>query len=145
MITMLERVRPAAPSTAVVIAGDEETRVLFRGLLRLHRFKILGEADGARRGLELVAQHRPSLLVVDAALAQGSYSELVAGSRGAIEGLRVVLVKSAARGPPPPPGEKEADVVLIRPFRILQFAEALDGAAAPTPNPADPPKVPDLS
>ena len=41
--------------SAVVVAGDEETRVLLRGLLRLHHFRVDGEAEGATQAIELIS------------------------------------------------------------------------------------------
>jgi two-component system, NarL family, response regulator DevR len=113
-------------ATAIVVAGDEEVRVLLRGLLRLHHFRVDGEAGGASHALELLRDHRPSLLVVDVNLAEGSSVMLVADARAIVPHLRVILVASASR--PPAPATDPAhrpDVVLLRPFRIREFAEAL--------------------
>lgn len=121
-------------STAIVVAGDEETRVLLRGLLRLHHFRVDGEAEGATQAIELVRLHRPSLLVVDASLAEGSSIPLVAHARGLSPGIRVILVAPASRPPTLPTDPvQRPDVVLLRPFRIRQFAEALvpSGASGP--------------
>ena len=108
------------------MAGDEETRVLLRGLLRLHHFRVDGEAQGATETLELIQTHPPSLLVIDASLAEGSCYLLIAQARALAPGLRVILVAPASR-PPAVAAEplQRPDVVLLRPFRIRQFAEAL--------------------
>jgi DNA-binding NarL/FixJ family response regulator len=113
-------------ATAIVVAGDEETRVLLRGLLRLHHFRVDGEAEGATHALELLRDHRPALLVADVNLAEGSPSALVADARAILSPLRVILVAPASRPPlPAPDAAHRPDVVLLRPFRIRQFAEAL--------------------
>ena len=108
------------------MAGDEETRVLLRGLLRLHHFRVDGEAEGASQAIELVRVHRPTLLVIDANLAEGSANPLVAQARALVPGLRVILVAPASRPPvlPVDPVQRP-DTILLRPFRIRQFAEAL--------------------
>ncbi len=113
-------------STAIVVAGDEETRVLLRGLLRLHHFRVEGEAEGASHALELLRDRRPHLMVADVNLAEGSPSSLVEAARALLPSLRVILVAPASRPPPAPrdPGPRP-DVVLLRPFRIRQFADAL--------------------
>lgn len=125
----------ASPPTAVVVAGDEETRVLLRGLLRLHHFRVDGEAEGATQAMELLKDHQPSLLVADVNLAEGSPTTLVADARMLLPNLRVILVAPASRPPPPPEDPSRAPhVVLLRPFRIRQFAEAL----LPGPGPSGP-------
>jgi DNA-binding NarL/FixJ family response regulator len=118
----------------VVVASDEETRVLLRGLLRLHHFRIVGEAEGATHAFELVEGQRPSVLVVDSNLAEGSTSGLISATHSAVPATRVVLVSPANR-PPPMEGAARPDVVLPRPFRIHQFAEAIAavGPAPPVP------------
>ena len=108
--------------------------MLLRGLLRLHHFRVDGEAQGATEAIDLVRSHRPSLLVVDASLAEGSASLLVGHARGAAPGLRVILVAPASRPPALPSDPAQCpDVVLLRPFRIRQFAEALAPAGPGTP------------
>ena len=119
-----------------MVAGDEETRVLLRGLLRLHHFRVDGEAEGATQATDLIRVHRPSLLVVDANLAEGSSTLLVGQARALVPGLRVILVAPASR--PPNPSSDPAqrpDAVLLRPFRIRQFAEALVPPGSPGPSP----------
>ncbi len=124
-------------SSAVVIAGDEETRVLLRGLLRLHHFRVDGEAEGASQGLELVREHHPNLVVADVNLAEGSPTVLVSETRKFDRGIRVVLVAPASRPPvTASPEDGGPNVVLLRPFRIRQFAEALIPSS---PNPGAPP------
>lgn len=126
--------------SAVVAAGDEETRVLLRGLLRLHHFRVDGEADGAPQALELIRTHHPGLLISDVNLATGSPAALVADARAIDRNLRIVLVAPSSRPPPVMGvGGQGPDVVLLRPFRIRQFAEAI---AAPSPAPPSPPEAP---
>ena len=121
---------PAA--TAVVVGAEGETRVLLRGLLRLHRLRIVGEADGAGTAVELIRSHRPDLVVTDTVLSQGSVDEIVREGRALVPGLRVVIVSPASRPPPAVEAGARADVVLVRPFRIRQFAEALNVPAPAT-------------
>ena len=113
-------------STAIVVAGDEQSRVLFRGLLRLHHVWVDGEAEGETRAIELIRTHRPSLLVVDAILTDGSLTRLIGQARALVPGLRVILTVPAPSSPhlSTNPSERP-DVVLLRPFRMFQFAEAV--------------------
>ncbi len=114
----------------MVVAGDEETRVLLRGLLRLHHFRVDGEADGVTQALELLHNHRPGLMVVDVNLAEGTAGALLAEARTIVPMLRIILVAPASRPPAATPGPGP-DVTLLRPFRIRQFAEALSPNVAP--------------
>jgi DNA-binding NarL/FixJ family response regulator len=124
--------------TAVVAAGDEETRILLRGLLRLHHFRVDGEAEGAAQALALLRDHRPTLLVTDVNLAEGSSTSLVAEARAALPSLRVILVAPSSRPPPTLPAGSGPNVILLRPFRIRQFAEAVQPSTDATPS-AGPP------
>lgn len=119
--------------TAVVVAGDEETRVLLRGLLRLHHFRVVGEADGATQAVDLVKDQSPSVLVTDVNLAEGDITALLDQARQTSPKLRIVLVAPSTRAPPEKEGMRSPDVVLIRPFRIRQFAEALRPSEGPRP------------
>ncbi len=110
---------------ALVVSGDEQMRILLRGLLQLHRLRVDGEADGMTDALRLISQHRPALLVLDAHLAEGTAPELVRLTRAREPSVRIVLVAPASRPPPAPAPGTGPDVILLRPFRIQQFAEAL--------------------
>jgi len=71
-------------------------------------------------------------MVTDASLVEGSYVNLIAEARRLNPTLRVILVAPASRPPPPSLDPKAGpDTVLLRPFRIHQFAEALSGPQEP--------------
>lgn len=112
-----------APS-ALVVAGEEETRVLLRGLLRLHRFRIIGEAESSVRALALIREQPPATLVVDTSLTDGDARELADAAKRQHPATRVVLVARGSR-PAPRPDLVEPDAVLMRPFRIQEFARAI--------------------
>jgi DNA-binding NarL/FixJ family response regulator len=116
-------------STAVVIAGDEEIRVLLRGLLRLHHFRVLGEAENEDEGIALIRTHTPKLVVADTNLAAGTVGSLFEGARRIVPQIRAVLVapgRGDDAGPPP-----KADAVLQRPFRVRDFAAAVGASPSP--------------
>ena len=121
-----------SPTTAVVVAGEEETRVLLRGLLRLHRFRVLGEASGVTPGLQILDTQAPTVLVVDSELAEGTAVDLVVEGKRRHPRTRVVLVAHGSR-PMLPPDAPAPDVVLQRPFRIREFAEAITVPPEETP------------
>lgn len=131
---------PEDAAAAIVVAGDEETRVLLRGLLRLHHFRVEGEAEGATHALELLREHRPQIMVADVNLAEGSPSALIGGARAVLPRLKIILVAPASRPPAPAADSAQRpDVVLLRPFRIRQFAEALLPMANSSGTASDPP------
>lgn len=121
---------PTAAPTAIVVASEEETRVLLRGLLRLHHHRVLGEADGVTGALDLIEREHPDVAVVDSMLAEGSVGDLVPESKRRRPSTRVIVLVHGSR-----PGDAErgpaADVVLKRPFRILEFAHALGVGVPP--------------
>lgn len=116
---------------ALVVAGEEETRVLLRGLLRLHRFRVIGEAESCVRAQALLREQPPATLVIDTSLTDGDALELADSAKRLRPATRVVLVARGSR-PVARPDLIEPDVVLLRPFRIQEFAQAV--AAPPPPS-----------
>jgi CheY-like chemotaxis protein len=110
---------------ALVVAADEEMRILLRGLLQLHRVRVDAEAAGTTEALRLVREHRPGLIVADAHLSEGTAPDLVSGARAIVAGVRLVVIAPASRPPPTFSKGCQPDVVLLKPFRIQQFAEAI--------------------
>jgi CheY-like chemotaxis protein len=127
------RANESSPPTALVVAADEEMRILLRGLLQLHRVRVEAEASGLTEALRLLREHRPRLVVADSHLSEGTPADLVTGCRTLVPGLRVILVIPASRPPPLLPGDGAPDVLLLKPFRIQQFAEAIAPPRPPSP------------
>lgn len=132
-ISMSASISPARTegASAIVVAGDEETRVLLRGLLRLHHYRVIGEAEGSTEGTELLRTHPPSVMVVDAALAEGSFPVLIREARLLRPEMRVVLVTPTPvrPGDGTPKGADGPDATVTRPFRLADFLTALRGSA----------------
>lgn len=120
---------PNQAQSAMVVAGDEETRVLLRGLLRLHRFRIVGEADGVSSALDRLREATPDTLVADSHLAEGTVEQLLREVRARHRSLHFVLVVHDATPPSFAPTEAPS-VILHRPFRIQEFATAIRPAGA---------------
>jgi len=124
---------------ALVVAADEELRILFRGLLQLQHVRVDAEAEGVTDALRLIRDHRPGLVVADTQLADGTPAELLGKARAIDPRLRLVLVAPSSRPPPTSEREQGPDVLLLRPFRIQQFADAV---APRAPEPRDLPPSP---
>jgi len=125
------RANDVSPSGAVVVAAEGEMRVLLRGLLQLHRVRVDAEAGGVTEALRQIREHRPALVVADSHLSEGNPGDLVSEARTIVPGLRIVLVAPAAHPPSSSAKGREPDVVLLKPFRIRQFAEAISPPGAP--------------
>jgi len=117
---------PEAPAaaTAVIVAGNEETRVLLRGLVRLQHFHVVGESEGSTEALHLLREHRPSLVLIETGLAEGSAAALLQAAHALLPASRLVVV-----GPLDPQGgaptRGERITYLRKPFRIAEFAQAI--------------------
>jgi DNA-binding NarL/FixJ family response regulator len=121
---------PEARATAVIVAGNEETRVLLRGLVRLQHFHVVGESEGATEGLQLIRQHRPSLVLIDTSLVEGGPAALLQSASELLPECRLVVVGALdPHGAPAPQGPMIT--YLRKPFRIAEFAQAI-GRNAPT-------------
>lgn len=130
---------PAPPSgaPAIVLGGSEDTRLLLRGLLRLHRHRVLLEAP-TREGLaRLPSTPEVKILVLDAGSDKGEAwaDELATVLKGRSDIRALVIL------PGPDPGietrarQAGARATLVRPFAIRDFVEAVDslGASPSTP------------
>lgn len=121
-------VDPPMP-TAVVVAGDDQTRVLFRGLLRLHHFRVVGETGGATEGDELVRHFQPTVLIADTTLSEGSLAALLPSTRDRSPATRIIVVQPTVRSISPDPAPRP-DATLTRPFRVKDFVDAISTVAA---------------
>jgi len=126
--------RGAVP-TAIVAAQDFRTRLLLRGLLLTQHVQIVGEAETSRQCLSLVRRARPSHLIVHLNLGDGTAFGMIAEVRGAVPGVRIILVtplqRAGSLGQKP---SERPDAVLAEPFTMLDFSAALyppaEGAAS---------------
>jgi response regulator RpfG family c-di-GMP phosphodiesterase len=116
--------RPPASATAVIVAGNEETRVLLRGLVRLQHVHVVGEAEGSTEGLQLVQLHRPTLVLIEASLLEGSAATLIQAAHSLLPASRLVVVGTVdPQGGPTPRADSIA--YLRKPFRIAEFVQAI--------------------
>jgi hypothetical protein len=115
---------------ALVISGSTEIRILLRGLLRLHRVRDVREARGEQEAREQLGSAPPGLVLLDSALEDGELASLFTAIREGVPTARIVFVSRV-----PPPDGLAPDATLIRPFKLVQFAEAIGpgpgGPAAP--------------
>ena len=121
----------------IVAGGSEETRLLLRGLLRLHHHRVVGDLASGASTLTLPPGARDLVVVVDADLQDPEWERSIAQARQQSPNLKVVLLT----------GTRSAEVIakarnlgisaiVRRPFAVRELIEAV-GPAAP-PNPPEP-------
>jgi len=116
----------AAPVEAVLWGENVDTRLLLRGLLRLHRHPVVHEAASLEELLRLPASEDPKILVVAVEPEDGGWErDLTAALKLHPELHPVVILprESAALGPRALAAG--ARVVVVRPFAIREFVDAL--------------------
>ena len=124
---------PTGNSTPAVLWGaNEETRLLLRGLLRLHRHPIVYEARSADDFVGLPSGDGCRILLVDVDGSTGDWASDLARTLERHPDLRSVVIL-----PPRPDPASEAaayrvgaKAVLVRPFSIQDLMRALERAVA---------------
>ena len=119
---------PGRMTDVVVAGGSEETRLLLRGLLRLHHHRVV--ADGFPEGSEISIPPgvQEPVLILEADLAKPECRDIVLRVRSARPDLKIVLLtanrstdvaaKAAALG---------IDSILRRPFAVRELIDAVGG------------------
>ena len=126
---------PARAFPAVLLGGNEDTRLLLRGLLRLHRHPVLLEASGPEGIGRLARSDEVKILVLDvgserAATWADELSEIL---RGHPDLRAVVILPSADVALEGRARAAGARAVLVRPFAIHDFVEAVESAGRGAP------------
>jgi DNA-binding NarL/FixJ family response regulator len=120
-------VSSAAPRTAVVFDPHplwiDAVTVVLRGI----GFEVVGGATETNEALELIARERPSLLVAEITTEPGQLSslELIPEAKDRVEGLRVLVLSSAAE-----PAQIEAALERGANAYVLKTAQHGDLASA---------------
>lgn len=126
------QVVPLSAVPAVLLGGSEDTRLLLRGLLRLHRHRVLLEAQ-APEGIErLPASPETKVLILDAgSKADCTWAEDLSSVLKNRSDLRALVILPTS-DPTLETRAREAGArgVLVRPFAIHDFVEAVDAVAA---------------
>jgi len=113
---------------AVVVGGDEDTRLLLRGLLRLNRHRVLLESPKAEGLSALPASNETKVLVVDAG-SDPSHpwdTDLATVLRARSDLRALVIVSSSDPSLESRARAAGARRVLVRPFAIREFLDAVD-------------------
>ncbi len=86
--------RTARPTTAAIIEDEEHVRVFLRLLLKQVGIDQVWEAGDGRKGLDVVAQHQPELVLLDINLPVMSGLEVLTNLTAAYPAIPVIMVSS---------------------------------------------------
>ena len=117
----------AVHAPAVIWGENDETRLLLRGLLRLHRHPVVQEVASVDELERLPSTSGPCILLYDAPAGDGPWATELASVLERHPELRAIVILP----PGTPVGEVDAHrvgarAVLPRPFAIQEFARALE-------------------
>jgi len=128
---------PPNTAPAILLGGSEDTRLLLRGLLRLHRHRVLLEAP-TREGLDrLPPSPETKVLVLDAGTDKGDRwaEDLSIVLQGRPELHAIVILPRADPALEARARQAGAQAILVRPFGIHDFVQAVDTVGTPSPLP----------
>lgn len=140
----LSRPSPEPPSSggvsAVLLGQNEDTRLLLRGLLRLHRYPVLHEVGTVDELVALPSLPAPTVLVVDVESIWTGWDRELPAALVVHPELRVlVLLPPESAALEPRARAAGAAGVVVRPFAIRDFVRAVATAARgplpPSPRP----------
>jgi CheY-like chemotaxis protein len=114
----------------VIAGGAEETRILLRGLVRLHRHQVVAEGTGPDALASLPKSPAPRLLLVDVDLEEDGWGNAISDAWRDHPDLRIILI-ARSRSPRLEARAKELGIaVLLRsPFAIHELVDAISPKA----------------
>lgn len=130
---------PVPPGTAggtapaILLGGTEDTRLLLRGLLRLHRHRVLLECP-TREGIDrLPVSPETKILILDTGSDKGNSwaEELASVLKGRPDLRALVILPNADPALQTRARQAGAQAVLVRPFAIHDFIQAVDSLGTP--------------
>jgi len=127
----------------VVAGGSEETRLLLKGLVRLHHHRVVAEGPGPETLRDLPALTAPPVALLDVDLDVPGWSEEIRSVLSRFPGTRIVLI-TPNRSPRVDAAASELGIhtVLRRPFPVHSLIEAMDDTEPDAPPPSTPPTGP---
>lgn len=127
-------VPPPTSAPAVILGGNEDTRLLLRGLLGLHRHRVLLESQNPEAIARLPVSPETKVLIVDAGTDGATpWAEPLTSILRSRPDLRALVIL-----PRPDPAlenrarQAGARRIMVRPFAIRDFVEAVDSVASET-------------
>ena len=123
----------------VIVGGTEETRLLLRGLVRLHHHRVVAEGPSPDTLQEIPPEPADPILLIDADLGEARWAQPIGALLGARPTIRAILI-TASRSPQVETQARGLGVsqLLHRPFAVHELVEALDLPAGGPEPPAGP-------
>lgn len=114
-----------------IAGGTDETRLLLRGLVRLHHHRVVAEGFGPETLTESSNDGAPTVALVDADLDDPRWADAVRRCSAARPGIRIILL-TASRSPQLEARAKELGVaaLLHRPFAVHELVDVVEPPAA---------------
>jgi hypothetical protein len=125
----------AGAGVSTVLWGtNEDTRLLLRGLLRLHRCPVLHEVGTWEELTTIPSLPGPTVLIVDAESETAAWEERLPEALAAHPELRaLVILPAAGQALESRARTAGAATVVLRPFAIRDFVRAVGTAAEAPP------------
>lgn len=123
---------PNGMANVVIAGGSDETRLLLRGLVRLHHHRVVAEGYGPETLAQLPAELVAPVFLIDADLENPKWLEEIAGLAKRHPQRRVVLLTSD--GTPAFEAKMRSlgiDRLLRRPFAVHDLVDAIEPSATP--------------
>jgi CheY-like chemotaxis protein len=120
---------PNGMANVVIAGGSDETRLLLRGLVRLHHHRVLAEGHGPETLNGLSAPTEPLVLLLDIDLEDSAWAAQLARTLPLLPGVRPVLLTTNRSSSIDVKAHEAGFVkVLRRPFAVHDLVEALEPA-----------------
>jgi len=128
---------PDGMSDVAIVGGSEETRLLLRGLVRLHRYRVVFEGPGPESLRELPSEPADLVVLIDGDLESEEWAEPIQAALRAHPTHRAILI-APSRSPRVEQRARELGFtsVLRRPFAVHELVEVI--ATPPTPRSPEP-------
>ena len=117
-------------TNVIIVGGNDETSLLLRGLLRLHRQRVLGEGTTPSYLARLPDGQGPEVLLLDVDLEDSEWFGAVRSVIGAHPGMRTILLTPTRSGRVEELARQAGVAHLLRrPFAVHELIEAVDPGA----------------
>ena len=126
-------------ANVIIVGGSDETRLLLRGLLRLHRQRVMGEGTTPEFLNTLSTPTEPTVLLLDVDLEVPEWRAAIRHTIDRIDSLSGVLL-TPSRSSRVEELARQAGITRLvrRPFAVHELIEAVSPESGASPPPGAP-------